>query len=384
MSNKDQAPFDIPDPEAAGWKEDPDRPGYWLWETDVPVSEAPDDGKQYGRQSKTWTEIAATSWNPSGGGINTNASKVIVGTEGTEGVGLYANGSLRVWETAQNNNYLWTGYGGATITSHIQADGDAKFSGKVDCGAVGRFGFASFGFNTNVVYGRGSNDVAGGVDLGTDVMRWANGYFSGTVNATSFVGDGSQLTGIDVPDLDLTGYATETWVTSGFQPKGNYLTDFTETDPTVPEHVKSITSTNISNWNTAYGWGNHASAGYATQTWINNQGFAKGSFVPTSGNTTISGTLTATDFVATSDERMKDNITPVPVGLIDNIKPAQWDWKDGSGKSAGVIAQQLQSIGLDDFVYENEDAQLGVNYNALIGVLLAEVISLKAEVEALK
>jgi hypothetical protein len=37
-----------------------------------------------------------------------------------------------------------------------------------------------------------------------------------------------------------------------------YLTSFTETDPTVPSHVKSITTTNISNWDTAYGWGNHA------------------------------------------------------------------------------------------------------------------------------
>lgn len=35
-----------------------------------------------------------------------------------------------------------------------------------------------------------------------------------------------------------------------------YLT--TETDPTVPGHVKAITTTNISNWNTAFGWGNHA------------------------------------------------------------------------------------------------------------------------------
>jgi hypothetical protein len=43
----------------------------------------------------------------------------------------------------------------------------------------------------------------------------------------------------------------------------NFLTAFTETDPTVPAHVKAITTTNISNWNTAFGWGNHASAGYA-------------------------------------------------------------------------------------------------------------------------
>ena len=43
-----------------------------------------------------------------------------------------------------------------------------------------------------------------------------------------------------------------------------YLTSFTETDPTVSSHVKAITTTNISNWNTAYTWGNHALAGYLT------------------------------------------------------------------------------------------------------------------------
>jgi hypothetical protein len=102
------------------------------------------------------------------------------------------------------------------------------------------------------------------------------------------------------------------------------------------------------------------------------------------GDFTHNGKITATDFIATSDERLKDNITPMPVGLIDGIKPVQWDWKDGSGKSAGVVAQQLQAIGLDDYVVEGDDGQLGVNYQALTAILLAEVISLKAEVEALK
>lgn len=39
---------------------------------------------------------------------------------------------------------------------------------------------------------------------------------------------------------------------------------FVETDPTVPGHVKAITTTQVNNWNTAYSWGNHASAGYLT------------------------------------------------------------------------------------------------------------------------
>jgi hypothetical protein len=32
---------------------------------------------------------------------------------------------------------------------------------------------------------------------------------------------------------------------------------------------RDFSSTNVSNWNTAYGWGNHASQGYATQTYVN-------------------------------------------------------------------------------------------------------------------
>ena len=33
----------------------------------------------------------------------------------------------------------------------------------------------------------------------------------------------------------------------------------------------NFTSTNVSNWNTAYGWGNHASAGYATTSYVTTQ-----------------------------------------------------------------------------------------------------------------
>lgn len=49
-----------------------------------------------------------------------------------------------------------------------------------------------------------------------------------------------------------------------------------ETDPTVPDHVKSITTTEKSNWNTAYGWGDHANAGYATGDNFNSSGTYSG------------------------------------------------------------------------------------------------------------
>lgn len=68
----------------------------------------------------------------------------------------------------------------------------------------------------------------------------------------------------------------------GDHAQAGYLTDFTESDPTVPTWVKSITEADIAAWNagggddsritnqqiiewdTAFGWGDHAQAGYLT------------------------------------------------------------------------------------------------------------------------
>jgi hypothetical protein len=100
------------------------------------------------------------------------------------------------------------------------------------------------------------------------------------------------------------------------------------------------------------------------------------------GTIIATSTVTATDFIATSDERLKTSIAPMPVGLIDDIKPVSWEWIEGGGKSAGVVAQQLQEIGLGDYVHENDDGELGVNYQALTAILLAEVIALKKAVNS--
>ncbi len=48
---------------------------------------------------------------------------------------------------------------------------------------------------------------------------------------------------------------------------GRYLTSYTETDPVfMASPSAGITDTNISNWNTAYGWGDHSTEGYLTSS----------------------------------------------------------------------------------------------------------------------
>jgi hypothetical protein len=51
-------------------------------------------------------------------------------------------------------------------------------------------------------------------------------------------------------------------VAEGDHTHSQYLTDFTETDPTVPQHVKDIKTTDIARWDEAHGWGDHSQEGY--------------------------------------------------------------------------------------------------------------------------
>ena len=70
------------------------------------------------------------------------------------------------------------------------------------------------------------------------------------------------------PSYQITTQKISNWDTSygwGNHASAGYLTSFTETDPIFSaSEAASITAQNKTNWNTAYGWGNHATAGYLT------------------------------------------------------------------------------------------------------------------------
>ena len=94
-----------------------------------------------------------------------------------------------------------------------------------------------------------------------------NYYTSAQVDdlpVSTFSNDVPYLTSYNETDpiwiSDSATYAAKSWV----QAQG-YLTGYTETDPLFNASAAAgITAGDITNWNTAYGWGNHASAGYLT------------------------------------------------------------------------------------------------------------------------
>ena len=84
------------------------------------------------------------------------------------------------------------------------------------------------------------------------------------------------------------GTGTVTSITAGTGLSGGTIT----TMGTIA--ISSTYQTRISHGETAYGWGNHADAGYATQSWVNQQGFLTSSalsdYLPLSGGT-LTGAL---------------------------------------------------------------------------------------------
>ena len=78
---------------------------------------------------------------------------------------------------------------------------------------------------------------------------------SGTTKKALFSTFKSNITsGLNVSNWD-TAYG---W---GNHAAAGYLANFTETDPVFSAHIASgITSTDIGQWDAAYGWGNHAAA----------------------------------------------------------------------------------------------------------------------------
>jgi hypothetical protein len=95
------------------------------------------------------------------------------------------------------------------------------------------------------------------------------------------------------------------------------------------------------------------------------------------------GTITATDFNSTSDNRVKENISTFESGLetIKQLRGVNYTLKENGRKSIGVIAQELEEV-LPELVKNGEVKS--VNYNGLIGVLIEAVKELSEEVKELK
>jgi len=146
---------------------------------------------------------------------------------------------------------------------------------------------------------------------------------TGTVAANNFVGDGSQLTG------------TETTVAVNGGANSSLSVLFT-----------GITAGQLTSANT------HTALLY---------------------NPSI-GTLFATDFDSTSDERLKKNIKPIEGALekVSKLVGVEFDWINTDKKSIGVIAQQVEEV-VPELVHTNSKGYKSVSYGNLAALLIEAI-----------
>ena len=108
--------------------------------------------------------------------------------------------------------------------------------------------------------------------------------------------------------------------------------------------------------------------------------------------TTVNGELRVTqDIIAfhTSDRRFKDNIKPIesPLAKILGLSGNTYDWNAASGKDGsdtGVIAQEVQALGLPGLVTTRDSGYLAVRYEKLVPLLIEAIKELNAKVEDLE
>ena len=114
---------------------------------------------------------------------------------------------------------------------------------------------------------------------------------SGYLTSVGVINNHTDVNITNIVDEQLLRYSTFSGDWENWTP--NYLT--AETDPVfAASDAASVTAAKISNWDTAYGWGNHASAGYLTAPPTRTTSQITASSVPDNGSANVSITTPST------------------------------------------------------------------------------------------
>lgn len=235
-------------------------------------------------------------------------------------------------------------YGSASQVPVIVVDEKGRITSASNTNVAGVTSFDYYTANTNLVIGTADGgtfsaniEASSANGASTIVARDAAGSFTANVvNATTFVGDGSQLTGVGA-GLSIT----------------------------------NDTSTNASRYITFVS----TTSGTATGASVSS---SKLYFNPSTG------TLNATVFNSLSDITLKENLNVIenPLSLIKNLSGVEFTWADTKQKSAGVVAQELEKV--IPHLVSTDNGLKSVNYSGLIGYLVETIKELSARIENLE
>jgi hypothetical protein len=149
----------------------------------------------------------------------------------------------------------------------------------------------------------------------------------------------------------------------------------------------TITATgyNNSNWDTAYGWGNHASAGYALNSALANylplSGGSIGGALTVNGNLTVNGTITENSSI-----KLKENVETSEGNLekVVNLRPVTYNKIGSQITELGLIAEEVVEVYPEFVQYDENGEPIGVHYSRLTAALIGAVKELTQRIETLE
>lgn len=267
------------------------------------------------------------------------------------------------WSVTLFGSNSATGYeDGLTVSK----DGDTTVHGKVV--------FEDSATFQNGINVQGDASISGDLNVLGDILNNGNPIAGGTVSSVAM----TVPTGLAVSGSPITTSGTLALaMASGYS---------------IPLSSKQT------NWDTAYGWGDHSTEGYAVATRNINttNGIQGGGNLSADRNLSLSGTYTGTwavtgditatgDVTAFSDIAIKENIDPI-TGALDKVSQLGGyvfnRIGDDTRRYTGVMAQEVKSV-LPEAVH-GEEGGYSVAYGNMVGLLVEAIKELRKEVEELK
>ena len=301
-------------------------------------------------------------------GITTNTLSV----SGNSGTLLTLQNNLTPYNGGQSNILFDGGYELGSITTQDIA---------VAFGAYQSQMVFNVNWNVNLIPGMSitayNNNSCVGINNPTFNGSYAlnvngTGNFSGMITAQTAPNPGDNSSNVPTTswvNTAISGIGGSQWTTSGSNIYYNSGTVGIATATPNTSYSLDVTGGSIGAYNiTAYS-----------------------SIISTNGNMsayniTANNQITAASFDATSDYRIKDNVTPLDETFtVDNLRPVTYNNTKSGKQDIGLIAHELQEVYpfLVNGEKDGEEMQ-SVNYTGLIGILIKEIQDLKKEVKMLK
>lgn len=298
-------------------------------------------------------------------------------------------------------------FAGNTDSGYLSFNGNVKSNGVLYSGSTNPSNNTRLNYDGNLhVTNLNSNSAITSVNLiSTDVAATninvseviAANISAGNVVATTFYGDGTNLTGV-ILDSELIGRTAANVSGSGYLV---YAGNVRTSGQLYGGNTNPTSSTRL----------NYDGHFYATKLYGDGAGLTGISFgttysddvatnatfypsftdgVGTTGNASISttkltfnpstGTLGATIFNSLSDEKLKTDVQIIQnaVGIVNQLQGVEFNWVDNNKKSAGVIAQQIETI-LPHLV-DQANGNKNVNYLGIIAYLIEAIKELNARI----